>query len=122
MRQARARALKVFTVGYHGIRIQVRVMPHAKDVYSELSGGGKWRMDKDLPSGLFIGNIKGRFTGTIVLAGNSDLTEVVPHEVFHAVLWKFGSVHTANDEPAAYAIGILTSRILAKLVDITTGE
>lgn len=110
------RALCVFFVSYAGIRLKVRVLPHAKDVYAEMTGGAKWRMRAEIPEGFFQAvHLRARYSGLIVLAGNSRLTETVPHEVTHAVLHKYKSISAENDEPAAYAIGILTARILAKI-------
>ncbi len=112
------RALTVFTVSYAGIRLRVRVLPTAKAVYAEYSGGAKWRARANLPMGFFLATPNTKFTGVVVLAGNMPLEEVVPHEVFHAVMWKRKVVHSEDDEPAAYAIGILTARILRKLNSI----
>jgi hypothetical protein len=116
-----AKAILVFTVNYAGIRLNVRVLPSAQDVYTEYSGGAKWRMRAELPMGFFLETPNTKFTGTVVLAGNCQLEEVVPHEVFHAVMYKRKIVVCTDDEPAAYAIGILTSRILRKvkkLIDV----
>lgn len=113
---AKVKALKVFYVSYSNIRLKVRILPHSRDVFTEYSGGKKWRMRDELPQGFFEAttNPYAKYLGTIVIAGNSDLNDVVPHEVFHAVLCKMRQVHTDNDEVAAYAIGVLTSRILKK--------
>jgi hypothetical protein len=95
----------------------VRVLPHAKNVYSEQANGAMWRARAELPMGFFIETSShlAKYFGTIVLAANSNLNEIVPHEVFHAVLcWK-KEVNTDDDEAAAYAVGKLTSRILRRI-------
>lgn len=109
-----SKAIAKFLVSYAGVRLKVRIMPSAQDVYTEYSGA-KWRMRAELPMGLFVPATCGKFTGTIIVAGNCRVEEIVPHEVVHAVLWKMGGVHTTDDEPFAYAVGILTSRILRKI-------
>ena len=118
------RAIRVFTVSYKSIRLKVRVMPHFKDVYLDMSGGVKWRMNKELPAGFFnpTKSPLAKYTGEVVLAGNSNLNVVVPHEVFHAVLHHFKTVNTEDDEPAAYAVGELTAKILRQLKYITYAE
>ena len=109
------KALMVFAVSYGGIRIKVRVLPHAKDVY-EACTGAKWRTRAELPRAFFRPAARsGKYTGTIVLAGNDDIAEIVPHEVTHAVLHKMGSVDSDNDEAFALAVGILSSRIAKKI-------
>jgi len=116
------RALKVFDVSYKGIKLHVRVLPHAKDVMREFrSGGTKWKLGKGkMSEGFFSGNcLPARYTGTVVVAGNAELNEVVPHEVVHAVLWKMEQVNTIDDEPFAYAVGALTRLILDQIGTIT---
>ncbi len=116
VRMKKARALAVFTVSYAGIRLKIRVLPHAKAVYTEYTEGCSWRMRAALPEGFFeAAGARARYTGTIVLAGNADLQDVVPHEVFHAVLYKMKTVSTDDDEQAAYAIGMLSARITKKV-------
>lgn len=113
-----SRALAVFTVSYAGVRLKVRVLPSAKAVYTEYSNGAQWRARANLPMGFFLATPNTKFTGVVVLAGNMPLEEVVPHEVFHAVMYKRKVVHAEDDEPAAYTIGVLTARILRKVNSI----
>jgi hypothetical protein len=111
------RALNVFYVRYSSMRLRVRVLPHAKDVYTEYADGAKWRMRAELHEGFFQPTVSplAKYMGTIVLAGNANLDEIIPHEVFHAVMhWK-KEVNTDDDEAAAYAIGKLTARIHRKI-------
>jgi len=118
------RAIRVFTVSYKGIHLKVRVMPHAKDVYREFNGGARYLLREELPEGFFnpFEAHNSKYVGEVVLAGNADLTETVPHEVFHAVVYFYKTVGCIDDEPAAYAMGKLTSRILAKIVGPVTLE
>jgi hypothetical protein len=112
----KAAALMVFTVGYAGIRLKVRVLPHAKDVYMECTGAKKWRMRAELPRAFFRPSIRSKkYTGTVVFAGNDRLAEIVPHEVTHAVLHKMGCVDSRDDEAFATAVGMLSARILRKI-------
>jgi len=113
----KAKALMVFTVSHAGIRLRVRVLPHAKDVYIECTGARKWRARAELPRAFFAESLRprGKYTGTVVIAGNDDLDELIPHEVFHAVMFKFGTVHSDDDEAAATAIGLLSARIARKI-------
>ena len=123
--KAKPRAIKVFSVSYKGIRLRVRVLPHAKDVYREFNGpDSRWLMRNDLPEGFFnpFEAHNSKYVGEVVLAGNADLTETVPHEVFHAVVYFYKTVGCIDDEPAAYAMGKLTSRILAKIGGTITLE
>lgn len=106
----------VFTVCYAGIRLKVRVLPHARDVYTECTGVKKWRTRAKLPRAFFRPMARpGKYTSTIVLAGNNELNEIIPHEVIHAVLHKMGSVERANDEALATAVGLLSARISRKI-------
>ena len=112
----KAKALMVFTVSYAGIRLKVRVLPHAKDVYTECLGA-KWRSRAELPRAFFRPSARAcKYTGMIVLAGNDDIAEIIPHEVTHAVLHKMRSVDTDDDEAFAMAVGILSARITRKIV------
>lgn len=109
------RALLVFTVSHAGIKINVRVLPHIKDVDMEFTGLSKSRLRAGMPRAFFQPSSSKKIVGTIVLAGNDDLYEIVPHEVVHAVLHRKGTVHSVDDEAAATAIGLLTSRIIKKI-------
>lgn len=112
----KTKALMVFTVSYGGIRLKVRVLPHARDVYTECTGVSKWRMRAELPRAFFLPSLSKKLTGTVVFAGNEDLAEIVPHEVTHAVLHKMRQVDTDDDEAFALAVGVLSARITRKIV------
>ncbi len=112
----KSKALMVFTVSYGGIRLKVRVLPHAKDVYTECTGVKKWRTRAELPRAFFQASPRSRkYTGTVVLSGNDDLNELVPHEVTHAALHKMQCVTSNDDEALATTVGILSSRIIRKI-------
>jgi len=114
---SRVRAIRSFFVRHNNIRIKVRVLPHILDVHKEFTGGKRVKNKDDLVAAFFQAcvNPLAKYLGTIVLAGSDVLEEIVPHEVFHAVMYHFKTVVREDDEPAAYAIGILTSKILRQL-------
>lgn len=110
------RALASFSVSHAGLRLRVRLLPTDRDVDREYRGGRPRR------DGLYIHayfsptkSQRARHGGTIVLAGNGRLKELVPHEVTHAVMHKLGGGVLADDEPLATAVGILTARILGRI-------
>jgi hypothetical protein len=114
-----SRALIAFSVAHGGVRLRVRLLPTDREVDREYRGGRPRR------DGLYVHAFfqptksqSARHGGTIVLAANGRLTELVPHEVTHAVLHalaqRIGRL-LENDEPIATAVGILTARILARI-------
>lgn len=109
-------ALKIFIVRYRGIRIKVRVLPTVADVHREYTDGKRLRNGMQV-RGFFqpttcpnAGHI-----GTIVVSVSGKLAEDIPHEVTHAVLHKMRVVASGDDEPFAYAVGILSARIARKI-------
>lgn len=113
---ARARALHVFQVAAAGVRLRVRVLPHVVDVDAEYREGRRRALGK-VVHGYFHPAPHGhRVVGTVAipLAG-SDLREVVPHEVSHAVIYHLLGVSARDDEGAANAIGLLCKAIFSKL-------
>ena len=120
----KARALMVFAVCHNGIRIRVRLLPSASDVHSEYIAGYK-RMRGGLHVHAFFSptsHAAAHHLGTIVLPSNGRLEELIPHEVTHAVMHKFGGVHCSDDEALATAIGILSARIARKIARGVTYE
>lgn len=110
------RALAAFTVTHAGLRLRVRLMSSHVEVERAYRAGRRRR------DGLFIHAFfaptksqSARHGGTIVLAGNGRLKELVPHEVTHAVMHKLGGGVHNDDEPIATAVGILTARILTRI-------
>lgn len=108
-----SRALETFTVSHAGIRLRVRLLPSHVEVEREFRDGRRRR------DGLYVHayfaptkSQSARHGGTIALAGNGRLKELVPHEVTHAVLHKLGG---GDEEPIATAVGILTARILTRI-------
>lgn len=108
-----SRALESFTVSHAGLRLRVRLMSSHVEVERAYRAGRRRR------DGLFIHayfaptkSQSARHGGTVVLAGNGRLKELVPHEVTHAVLHKLGG---GDEEPIATAVGILTARILTRI-------
>lgn len=110
-----SRALAAFTVTHAGLRLRVRLLPSHREVEHEFRDGRRRR------DGLCIHayfapakSQRARHGGTIALAGNGRLKELVPHEVTHAVLHRLGG-GMQDDEPIATAVGILTARILTRI-------
>jgi predicted SprT family Zn-dependent metalloprotease len=109
------KALVVFDVSYEQIRLHVRLLAHAKDVYAELNNGAAWRSRAQLPRGAFIPAVRGRFAGTILIAVNdSRVIEIIAHEVLHAVVHAKQIITSQDDEPAAHAVGMLVHKILRR--------
>ena len=111
-----SRALARFTVTHGACRIRVRVLPTDFDVDSDLRAGARPRRDGKLHPAFFQPpGERDAHDGTIVLAANARLTELVPHEVSHAVIHRYGVVESCADEPVATAIGLISARIFDRL-------
>jgi len=109
-------ALQTFSVRHGRLRLRVRVLRSHVEVGREFRAGSR-RM-----AGLFIHGYfqptksrSARHAGTIVLAGNARLEELVPHEVTHAVMHRLVAVECSLDERLATAVGILSARIMTRL-------
>lgn len=117
----KAAALMIFTVCYAGIRLKVRLLPTTRDVASEYRANprkSRARIRKGKSVHAFTSatnSTAAKHTASIVLPSNGRLDELVPHEVFHAVMYKFGVVHSQDDEAAATAVGMLSARIIRKI-------
>lgn len=117
----KTKAIMVFTVSYAGIRIKVRLLPTCRDVHREYMaspsatrarvGKGKTVCGFSSPTR----HVMAKHTAMIVLGADGPLDETIPHEVFHTVIDKFKNVHFTDDEAAATAVGILSSRITRKI-------
>lgn len=110
------RALALFTVRHGALRLRVRLLPGVREVDRSYRSGSRRR------AGIWIHayaeparRSDARHQCTLVLPADGRLTELVPHEVAHAVMHHLVEVHRDEDEPLATAIGILTARILARL-------
>lgn len=113
---ARARALLVFHVAAADMRLRVRVLPNVADVDAEYRQGRR-RSDRTVIHGYFQPAAPGaRVVGTVAvpLAG-TNLREIVPHEVSHAVIHHLQGVSARDDESAATAIGLLCAAIFSRL-------
>lgn len=111
-----SRALAVFSVAAGGLRLRVRLLPTSRDVDREYRGGRPRRGGGHVHAYFERSKSQSaRHGGTIVLAGNGRLPELVPHEVAHAVIGRLGAVRAADDERAATLIGLLSARILARI-------
>lgn len=113
-----ARAVAVFTVGLRGRKLRVRVLPTEDDVDAECRRyeGRRSASSNVITSACFLpprNNWKA--VGAIVLPADGRLTELVPHEVVHAVLYRAGGVHTSSDEGFAKDVGRICARIFRQL-------
>lgn len=113
-----ARALAVFTVGLRGRKLRVRVVPTEADVDAECRRyeGRRAASSRMMTNAYFQPpRFNWKSAGTIVLPANGRLTELVPHEVVHAVLYRAGGVHTSSDETFATDVGRICARILRQI-------
>lgn len=112
-----ARALAVFTVSLRGLKLRVRILPTPADVsvecrrYERRSQRGAPIAEAFYAPALKLCGI----AGTIVLPAGGHLTELVPHEVTHAVIHRVGLVESCDDERFATDVGLLTARILRQI-------
>ncbi|GAB2182645.1 hypothetical protein DLREEDagrD3_28680 [Denitratisoma sp. agr-D3] len=110
------RARHVFTVSHGRMALIVRVMATVQEVDAEYRGGRR-RREKNQAHAFFLpAPDSASHTGTIVLAINSELLELVPHEVAHASQHHLGgAVSNGCEERHAIAIGLLSARIFSQL-------
>lgn len=108
-----------FHVTHKRLRLQVRLLPSVADVHRTYTAD---KRGTPLGKGAVV---HGYFEageqdyGTIVLPmAGSDLHEIVPHEVAHAVIHHLNGVLSHDDEPCSTAIGCLCTRIFARLKKI----
>jgi hypothetical protein len=111
------KAEKIFFVRCGKISLRVRVFKNIYEVNSaykkEHHDGSRIDKKGEMVNAFFCANNSPNLKriGTITLASNGDLFVIIPHEVTHAVLHFFKSVHELDDEPFATAVGELSSRI-----------
>lgn len=113
----KTKALMVFTVSYAGIRIKVRLLATTRDAHREYVASNKQRA-KGKQIHAFTQStaaVNAKHIATIVLPSNGRLEELIPHEVFHALIDKWGVVSKDRDESFATALGMLTARITRKI-------
>lgn len=110
------RPLESFSVSHRGLRLRVRLYASTRQVDRVYRGGGRRRGGLETHAFyLAASSQRARHAGLIALPGNGRLTELVPHEVTHAVMDRLGQVRRDDDERLAHAVGILTARILGRL-------
>lgn len=113
------RALAVFSVSAGGLRLRVRLLPtilavdreYRKRVDGRRRRGGLYTYAYFAPRQ----RTNNHYIGTIGLPADGRLTELVPHEVVHAVMLRLGSVVCDDDEELATLTGKLTARIHSRL-------
>ncbi|SAI74594.1 Uncharacterised protein [Bordetella ansorpii] len=112
---ARTRTRFAFTVAHAGISLRVRLLPGVADVDREYRAGRR-RRDRQTVHGYFqpSASATARHQGVIVLGMDSNLDEIVPHEVVHAVVHCLRGVSATHDEGAATAVGVLSAQIFSR--------
>lgn len=110
------RARKIFSVSYKGLSFNVRLLDDARAVSREYKRthhdpGCKYVLAFFSPSQ----KSHAHAIGTIVLPLNGKLEELIPHEVFHAVLSHFKNVNAINEEPFAEILGNISAKIYRKI-------
>lgn len=112
-----ARAVAVFTVSLRGLALRVRVLPSAKAVDLECRTYEKRSRRSGPITRAFFAPAKKLCSsaGTLVFSTDGRLTELVPHEVTHAVLHRVGGVARAAEERLATDVGLLSARIFRQL-------
>jgi len=112
------KALLAFGLRMGEFRVHVRLLPTIDDVESAYFGAAKKaaRLRSNRVHGFFAYPPRSSKTpGTIFLAADSDLLDIVPHEVSHAVVRYTRAVRPGKDEKAAALIGAVSSRILRRI-------
>ena len=115
-----SRARAVFSVGYRGLRVKVRLLPTLADVHRECRATTGKALRGEFVSGFFwpATTLRSAHVGTLVIPVDGDLLMIVPHEVTHAVMAALGVIHADDDERLAWPVGELTSRILRRIRDM----
>lgn len=115
------RALKRFHVCIVNFQVLVRLLRTVEDVEREFYSGSpkKGSLETRCVNGFFAYPERNQMApGTIVLAQESDLFDIVPHEVTHAVTRYLGNVPFESDERAASLIGRVSSQILRQVLEV----
>jgi hypothetical protein len=101
-----------FSVIHKGLRLQIQVLRSVWDVHAAYKGNSKPTRKGTISHAFFEQFQPGsKHFGRIVLPLTGRLSELVPHEVAHAVIGYLGTVTATDDEFAATAIGALTAKI-----------
>lgn len=118
-----ARALARFTVCHPGIRVHVRLLPGVTDVDAaclrhegrQRRRRGSWTTRAYFAPAATSAYHRNNLVGTIVLPANGDLTELIPHEVTHAVMTRYWLLREDDEEDLATVVGRLCAKIAAGL-------
>lgn len=102
-------SVAMFYVGHKGLILRIILKKKGR---LHKAHQRKFKRSKSKVRGYFFpAGEKKPYLGTIVLPAAADLTELIPHEVSHAVLHMLGRVSRNDDEKCAEWIGILSSMI-----------
>jgi predicted SprT family Zn-dependent metalloprotease len=111
-------ASKTFIVRHGSIRIKVKLLPTVADVHREYlkhNGIARCRDGKNAEAFTLRKSDKANEIGVVYLPEHGgDLFELIPHEVNHVVIHALNGVLSHDDEDAALAVGILSSRIFKR--------
>lgn len=112
MTKKQSKRVATFSVAYRGLRLQIQVLKTVWDVDAAYKGNSKPTRKGTISHAFFEQFQPGRkHFGRIVLPLTGRLTELIPHEVAHAVIGYLGTVTATDDEFAATAIGTLTAKL-----------
>lgn len=111
------RAIYTFVTRHRRIVVHVRVLPTTHAVTKEWRGTAGTAITSGMRHihAFTVNPPRARYS-YMALAGNGNLDELVPHEVFHVVKHHLGGVITNdNEEECATAVGILSAKIIKKV-------
>lgn len=116
MRTYNSPRLSTFSVSHGKLRLQIQVLKSVWDVEKAFSIGSKPAKKKLIAHAFFeqFGKRSKHF-GRIVLPSDGSLSELIPHEVAHAVISYFETVSGDHEEMAATAIGRLSALIFNRI-------
>lgn len=123
MRTYNSPRLLTFSVSHGKLRIQIQVLKSVWDVEKAFSIGSKPAKKKLIAHAFFEQFSKrSKHFGRIVLPSDGLLSELIPHEVAHAVISYFESVSGDHEEMAATVIGRLSASISNRFAQLNRSQ
>ncbi|MFZ6644448.1 hypothetical protein ACO0LO_01925 [Undibacterium sp. TJN25] len=108
--------MTAFTVSYSWIKLRVQLLQTSQEVDARYREGRRRRNGEHVHAYFQASKTeRARHSGTIVLALDGRLAELIPHEVAHAVIHCLRGVSGNDDEVAATAIGMLSASIFERV-------